>query len=70
MAHVVGTVIYEMQLAIEFFELGVLVWLVWPTAAFFPLIIIRNVVYSTLDPMELKFMDDFAVLWSGPSMLF
>ena len=66
-AHVVGTVTHEVQLAIEFFELGVPVWLVRPAAAFPPSTVIRNVVHPTLDPMELEFMDGSAALWSGPS---
>lgn len=69
-AHVVGTLTHEVQVAIEFFELGVPVWLVRQASAFPPSTVVRHVIWPTLDPMELEFMDGSVALWSGPSGAF
>jgi hypothetical protein len=66
-AHVIGTLTVEVELAVEFYDKGIPVWLVRRPCDFPLSTIILNLVYPTLEPMELDFLAGSVALWSGPA---
>ena len=69
-AHVIGTLTVEVELAVEFYDKGIPVWLVRRPCDFLLLTIIINLVYPSMELMELAFLDGSVALWSGPAGAF
>ena len=66
-AHVIGTLTVEVELAVEFYDKGIPVWLVRRPSEFPLSTVIINLVYPTLEPMVFDFLDGSVALWSGPA---
>jgi len=67
---VVGTLTVEVELAIQFYDKGIPVWLVRRPCDFPLSTTIANVIYPTLEPMEFEFLPGSVALWSGPARAF
>ena len=70
LTHVIGTMTVDIQLVIEFFDLGIPVWLVQHPADLPLLTIVRAVVDPSHKPPDLAPMDGSSILWSGPAGAF
>ena len=69
-AHVIGTLTTDIQLAIEFFDLGIPFWLVRHPEDFALSTIVRAVVDPSPEPAEVPPMHGSAIIWSGPAGAF
>lgn len=69
-AHVIGTLTHDIQLATEFFNLGIPVWLVRHPEDFALSTIVRESVEPSREPAELSPMLGSAIIWSGAAGAF
>jgi len=69
-AHVIGTLTVEVEVAVELYDKGVPVWLVRRPPDFPLSTTIVNLVYPTIEPMEFEFLHGSVALWSGPAGAF
>ena len=69
-AHVIGAVTVDLQLAIEFYDLGIPVWLVRHPADLPLSTIVGAVVDPSREPPDVAPMHGSSILWSGPAGAF
>ena len=69
-AHVIGTLTHDIQLATEFFNLGIPVWLVQHPEDFALSTIVRATVEPSCEPAKLSPMLDSAIIWLGATGAF
>jgi len=60
--HVIGTLAVEVELAIQFYDKGIPVWLVRHPCDFPLSTTIANMIYPTLEPMEFEFLPGLVAL--------